>query len=107
MTQTVTVKPAKLNIALYGDGNPWAVNMAPTVDRVPLGDMTTATIVAAYRPDGAVESILLTVAVLSPTTFAVGHTVPVAGRYDVQIALAGGLARTYIHGTITVQAESA
>lgn len=109
MTQTVTIKPARLNIALYGDGNAWSVEMRPTVNGQPLGDLTAdgVAIVAKHRADGADTSTDLTVAVTDATTFAIGHSTPLAGRYDVQITFPGSLPRTYIYGTITVQAEAA
>lgn len=105
-TQTIKIQPAVLDIGLYGDGYAWAVEL-----HVPgLGDLTGADITAAFKPTSD-EATTLTVTRTAEndldSRFSIGYDDTIAGRYDITIALDGGVERTYIAGTIRVEPDYA
>lgn len=97
----VRIVPAILNIVLYGDDLPWALQLRVAA----LGDLTGATFTAAFQPNSGTLTTLVVVTTLvglADSQFSIGYASTVPGKYDVAITQPSG-ARTYIKGTIKVQ----
>lgn len=103
-TKTVDLRPGRLNIKLYG-ADAWALELRLAA----LGDLTGATITASYKPNDGGDPLPLSVSMTDPvnSTFSVGAASTPPSSYDIQIALSGGLPRTYVYGSISVQSDVA
>lgn len=97
------IRPARQNFGLYNDGFAWAFELRLAA----LGDLTGATITAAFAPtassaDGPTAlTITSTPEGLLDSRFSLGYSAPVQGRYDIEIVI-GGAGRTYVYGDIRV-----
>lgn len=105
---SVSIKPALLDITVYG-GDAWALRLRLAA----LGDLTGATIVAAFRPadpESNVDELQVTGSPedLVDSQFFIGQpTVVQPGRYDITITPAAGSKRTYVKGLIRVDQDYA
>lgn len=98
VARTVEIEPAILNITLYGDGNPWNLEIQATG----LGDITGAVITAKLRTATEVVNMTAEVTDGPESKFRIGHEDTLSGEFDISIALPGGDPRTYISGSIDV-----
>lgn len=101
---TVDLRPGIVNFLVYGTGT-WTEEFTIAA----LGDLTGATITAKHRAKGSDTSTTLTVDPTDPTnsTFRVTNMPRTVGSYDIEITLPGGVARTYVAGSIKVTTDRA
>lgn len=105
MSEPAKILPVRQDLSLYEDGLPWVFEFR----LLALGNLTGAVITTTFKPkDGSATPAALTItstpAGLIDSRFKLGYSVPLEGRYDLQIVLAG-VSRTYVIGDITLQED--